>query len=200
MTGHFFVFEGGDGSGKTTQSKLLAHHLTAHWTREPGGTPLGTQLRGLLLDPDGTVSGRTEALLMAADRAEHVDKIIKPTLAAGQSVVCDRYIGSTIAYQGYGRGHDLDFLNTLSLWAAEDLVPDLTFFLTIPQDVALDRMRDKAPDKFESLDTDFHARVNLGYQNQARDLGWKVIDGMGTEQEVHERVKAAYSQFIKDRV
>lgn len=194
MTGHFFVFEGPDGSGKSTQSKLFAEWLTAHWTREPGGTPLGTQLRELLLDPNGTVSGRTEALLMAADRSQHVDEVIKPMLASGQTVVCDRYIGSTLAYQGYGRGYDLSFLRTVSLWAAEDLMPDLTIFLTVPYDVTLERMKERTPDKFEALDSDFHARVNLGYSRQAKD--WSIVDGVGTVEEVHERVKQVYSKFI----
>ncbi|MBU6217344.1 MAG: dTMP kinase, partial [Acidobacteria bacterium] len=124
MTGRFIVLEGGEGCGKSTQVELLARDLDALATRQPGGTELGSRLRALLLsavDDPSPVDERAEALLMAADRAQHVAQVVRPALDAGRHVVCDRYTPSTIAYQGHGRGLDVDWLERLAAWAARDL-------------------------------------------------------------------------------
>ena len=126
MTGRFIVFEGPDGGGKSTQSALLAERLGAVLTRQPGGTAIGGALRAILLDPANTgLSDRAEALLMAADRAQHATELIRPSLAAGRHVVCDRYLYSSIAYQGYGRGLGPDRVRDISAWATDELWPDL---------------------------------------------------------------------------
>ncbi|MGX5357941.1 dTMP kinase [Kocuria sp. KH4] len=136
--GVFVVFEGGDGAGKSTQARLLADALRAEGhdvvrTREPGGTALGERVRALLLDPaHGPVDARTEALLFAAARAAHVEQLIRPALAAGRIVVCDRYADSSAAYQGAGRGLGVDRVAELNAWATTGLVPDLTVLLDVP--------------------------------------------------------------------
>ncbi|HZA87181.1 MAG TPA: dTMP kinase, partial [Acidimicrobiales bacterium] len=123
--GRFVVLEGGEASGKSTQAARLAERLDAVLTREPGGTAIGAGLRDLLLDARTTgLADRAEALLMAADRAQHVAEVIRPALAAGRHVVSDRYVGSTLAYQGFGRGLPVDELRRLSAWAAHGVEPD----------------------------------------------------------------------------
>lgn len=192
--GCFVVLEGGEGSGKSTQAALLAEHRGALLTREPGGTALGARLRELLLS-SGTVGGitpiddRAEALMMAADRAQHVAEVIEPALLAGRDVVCDRFIGSSVAYQGYGRGLDVDIVRAVSGWAAAGLWPDAVVLLEVPEDVALERIGG-ARDRIEAAGLDFHRRVSDGFRAQADDEPetWVVVDGAGTVEEVHERV------------
>ena len=140
MTGRFIALEGGEGSGKSTQAKLLADAIGAIATFEPGDTALGVGIRAVLLDPaTASLDDRAEALLMAADRAQHVAEVIRPALADGRHVVCDRYFGSSVAYQGYGRGLSTDWIATLSAWATEGLMPDLTVLLDVPTGVAAAR-------------------------------------------------------------
>ena len=193
MKGRFIVLEGGEGSGKSTQARLLAAALGAVLTREPGATEVGRRIRGVVLDPRaGLLDDRAEALLMAADRAQHVAEVVRPALEQGRDVVCDRYSGSTLAYQGYGRGLDLGELASLSSWAARGLEPDIVVLLDVPPAVAAARV-DHAPDRMEAQDAAFHARVLDGYRALAAadPARWVVVDGRGTVGDVAERVLKA---------
>lgn len=195
--GRFVVLEGGEGVGKSTQAALLAEELDALLTREPGDTPLGAQLRAILLagsDPTASEGGaplddRTEALLMAADRAQHVVEVIEPALAAGRDVVCDRYIGSSVAYQGYGRELDVDIVRAVSGWAAGGLWPDLVILLDGPDTVGRERIG-AGRDRIETAGADFHQRVLQGFREQAEDDTdtWVVVDAAGSVDDVSERV------------
>jgi dTMP kinase len=183
----FITFEGPDGSGKTTQSKLLANYLEAQgkqvlWTREPGGSVIGQKLRTLLLeDKSLKLDPLTELFLFAADRAEHVRSVIKPALALGKIVVCDRYIDSTTAYQSGGRGFDRQMVTTLNLLSTEGLAPDKTFIIDVPSEVGLARVQTQrgVADKFEAEALGFHQRVRSMYLNIAQEQAQRciVIDG-----------------------
>src|SRR5262245_20168716 len=196
----FIVFEGGEASGKSTQSARLAERLGPVHTREPGGTEIGSALRDLLLDARTLgLSDRAEALLMTADRAQHVAEVVRPALAAGRHVVSDRYVGSTLAYQGYGRGLPVFELRRISAWAANELWPDLIIMLDVPRSVAADRTR-HAPDRMEAAGEVFHDRVLRGYQalaaaDQAR---WAVVDGTAPVDEVAEAVWEAVTTRLPD--
>lgn len=188
--GRLIVFEGVDGCGKSTQAARLAGDLGAVLTREPGGTALGARLREVLLDPStGDVDARAEALLMAADRAQHVAEIVMPTLLDGRHVVSDRYIGSSIAYQGHGRGLAIDVLRSISMWAVQGITPDLVILLDLSAEVASARVGDER-DRFELEDDGFRDRVRAGFVAQAEaDPGtWAVVDGDGAVEEVAARV------------
>ena len=163
--GRFIVLEGGEAAGKSTQATRLAEHLGAVLTREPGGTAVGEALRRLLLDPSrpGPVA-RAETLLMLAARAQHVAEVIDPALARGDDVVCDRYSGSTLAYQGYGRGLDVSELCRLDRWASGDRVPDLVVLLDVPVEVARERRRSSPRDRFEAEGDEFLERVREGFR------------------------------------
>ena len=179
--GRFVVFEGLDGVGKSTQARLLADRMGALQTREPGGTTIGAQLRRILLDKANVeLSIRAEALLMAADRAQHVAEVIEPTLAAGRDVVSDRYLGSSVAYQGYGRGLPVDEIALLSRWAADGLQPDLVFLLVAPLDTLWAR-RSGAADRLEGSGRAFWQRVAAGFGAQAAQdpRRWIVLDATG---------------------
>jgi len=196
----FIVFEGGEASGKSTQSSRLARRLDAVHTREPGGTAIGAALRELLLDSRTIgLDDRAEALLMAADRAQHVAEVVRPALTAGRHVVSDRYIGSTLAYQGYGRGLAVVDLRRLSGWAARDLWPDLIVLLDVPHDVAVRRATD-APDRLEAAGQQFHDRVARGYRAlaSADAARWVTIDGSGPLDEVEAAVWAAVANRLPD--
>jgi dTMP kinase len=178
--GRLIALEGIDGSGKSTHARLLAGALGALLTAEPGATPLGVRLRALVLDPDlPPVSERAEALLMAADRAQHVAELVTPALDAGRWVVTDRFSGSTLAYQGYGRGLDLEELRGLVAWAARGVTPDLTILLDVPLAVARRRVNLDRADRLERLDAGFHERVRAGYLAlaMAEPDTWVVVDG-----------------------
>jgi len=196
--GRFIVFEGGEGSGKSTQAARLAERLDAVLTRQPGGTDLGAQVRSIVLA--GTENGladRAEALLMAADRAQHVEQLIEPALATGRHVVCDRYIGSTVAYQGYGRGLDVDMVRAISGWAAGGLWPDLTILLQVPDDESRAR-RGGDRDRIEAAGDEFHSRVADGFRAQAADEPeyWVEIDGTGTPEQVEDRVLDVVGEML----
>jgi dTMP kinase len=196
VTGRFIALEGGEGSGKSTQAKLLADALGALATFEPGDTALGVGIRAVLLDPaTASLDDRAEALLMAADRAQHVAEVIRPALAQGRHVVCDRYFGSSVAYQGYGRGLSTDWIATLSAWATDGLMPDLTVLLDVPANVAAARASSK-PDRFESAGDAFHRRVLEGYRALAADPSWVIVDGAGPVDEVAVAVRAV----VRDRL
>jgi dTMP kinase len=186
VSGRFIAFEGGEGTGKSTQAARLARRLGAVLTHEPGGTDLGQAVRRLLLDAhDLDVTPRAEALLMAADRAQHVAEVVRPTLEQGRTVVTDRYLGSSIAYQGYGRQLDPQEIASLSAWATDELRPDLVLLLVVPPSVAV-RRTGGARDKLEAAGADFHQRVHQGFLTQAiaDPERWAVIDGTLPEDEV----------------
>jgi dTMP kinase len=196
----FIVFEGGEASGKSTQSIRLARRIGAVHTHEPGGTVIGAALRALLLDARTQgLDDRAEALLMAADRAQHVAEVVRPALAAGRPVVSDRYIGSTLAYQGHGRGLPVAELRRLSAWATDDLAPDLVVLLDVPPEVAAGRS-DRPPDRLEAAGADFHDRVTRGYRALARAdaTGWVVVDGTEGPDEVEAAVWDAVAARLPD--
>ena len=196
----FIVFEGGEASGKSTQSARLAARIGAVHTREPGGTAIGAALRSLLLDARTTgLDDRAEALLMAADRAQHVAEVVRPALAAGRHVVSDRYIGSTLAYQGFGRGLPVADLRRMSDWAADGLWPDLIVLLDVPLAVAMTRLQD-APDRLEAAGEQFHDRVTRGYRALAATETdrWVVVDGTRSPDEVAESVWQAVTHRLQD--
>ena len=184
--GLFIVFEGGDASGKSTQARRTAELHDAHFTFEPGDTPLGVDLRRWVLDAATPMSPVTEALLMLSDRSHHVRTVIRPMLERGQSVVSDRFFASTLAYQGYGRGVDLAKLQAATDLAIDSCRPDLTILIDLPLDVANERRAFDARDRFESADLDFHQRVRDGYLAIAAAHGdaWFVVDGSKSEDEV----------------
>ena len=200
--GRFVVFEGGEGSGKSTQARLLAERWGATLTFEPGDTPVGARLRSILLDHEhGELDARAEALLMAADRAHHVTELIRPALNRGRDVVCDRFVGSSIAYQGYGRELGADEVASLSTFATDGLVPDLVVLLVVDPATATARLAATgAPDKLEAAGDEFHARVAHGYAALAAadPDRWVTVDGTGTIDEVSARVDAALAAHLPD--
>lgn len=196
MTARFIAFEGGDASGKTTQARRVARHLGAIFTREPGGTDLGETLRDLVLEPQAHVDLRAEALMIAAARAQHVAEVIRPALDADQSVVTDRFTASSLVYQGFGSGLDVDAVRQLSEFATAGLTPHLTVLIDVPTDVSLGRLGD-APDRFEREAAEFHARVRAGYLELADgDPTWVVIDGSGSLEQVGTAVDEALSRVL----
>jgi dTMP kinase len=176
--GRFIAFEGGEGCGKSTQARRLAQRIGALLTHEPGGTRLGKEIRSLLLEPShGELDARAEALLMAADRAQHVAEVVRPALDRGEDVIADRYAGSSLAYQGFGRGLAVDALEELSNFAADGLWPDLVLLLDLVPEAAALRVT-SSPDRIEGAGPEFHARVREGYLALARRWPdrWVVID------------------------
>ena len=190
------MFEGGEGSGKSTQAALLAARLGAVLTREPGGTEWGRRIRALVLDAAVAtpLDVRAEALLMAADRAQHTSEVIRPALARGVDVVSDRFTGSTLAYQGFARGLPVSELAELSSWATGGLEADVVILLDVPADVAVTRMKPEA-DRMEAAGDEFHRRVAEGYRALAAGdpRRWRVVDGSGSVQDVEALVLAALS-------
>ena len=190
----FVVLEGPDASGKSTQLRLLAEHLAARniphlTTREPGGTSLGQELRRLLLDPHRDIRPLTELFLMVADRHEHVEGVIRPALEQGKWVLCSRYTLSTLAYQGYGRGVDLDLLRQLNELATGGLEPDYVFLLDLPPQVAYQRTRDR--DRFEGEGLEFFTQVRAAYLELIRSVprGY-VIDATSPPEQVCREILA----------
>jgi dTMP kinase len=200
----FITFEGIEGCGKTTQVDRLAHALEERRlphvvTREPGGTRLGGHIRRMLLDRDhGEMEGLTELLLYAADRAQHVAEVIHPALASGRWVVCDRFADATTAYQGYGRGQDLDLIHRLNLVATQGVWPDLTLLLDCPVELGLDRAQRRIlagdsperEDRFERQVRAFHLRVREGYRRLAEPdpARIKVLDATLDPDRLHEEI------------
>lgn len=205
--GFFIAFEGGDGSGKTTQIKLLADALASTGevvvTREPGGTDIGEKLRALVLEHgNGEVDAHTEALIFAASRAAHAHQKIRPALNRDALVLCDRYIDSSAAYQGAGRGLGIENIVNLSRWATDDLLPDMTIVLDIPLAVSRERAGARgAADRMESESNDFHAVLHDTFATRAAadPKHYTVIDAVGTVEEVHTRVLAAVTQALKEK-
>ena len=179
----FIVFEGGDGSGKSTQARSLNRRLRRRGipvllTREPGGTPAGESIRRWLKG-QLNLQPLSELLLFEAARTQLVGSVIRPGLDGGSVVICDRYIGSTVAYQGYGRGLDLGLIRQLNQVATGGLVPDLTVLLDVPVQTGLSRRGNAEADRFEAAPEDFHRRVGEGYHAQAEadPDKWLVLDG-----------------------
>ncbi|MSO27504.1 MAG: dTMP kinase [Candidatus Nanopelagicales bacterium] len=195
--GVFIAFEGGEGAGKSTQEQLLAEHLTAAGhevvrTREPGGTPAAEAMRNIVLSPEFIgLDARSEALLFAASRGEHVARVIRPALARGAVVVCDRYLDSSVAYQGYGRDLGVERVRDLSLWATNNLLPDLTIVLDIDPVIGLTRITN--PDRLEAEPIEYHARVRAAFLDIAKGDPdrYLVIDAVlpihEIAKEIHER-------------
>ena len=192
------AFEGGEGTGKSTQAALMAERLDAVFTREPGGTAIGSRIRGLVLDPaNQELADRAEALLMAADRAQHVAEVIRPALDAGRIVVTDRFAGSSLAYQSYGRGLPLDEVEQLSRWATDGVWPDMVVLLDVPEEVSEARLGVER-DRMEEVGDGFHQRVVAGFRALAASDPdrWVVVDGTGTFDEVADRVWAAIAPRV----
>jgi len=190
----YIALEGLEGCGKSTHTTRLGEHLGAVVTREPGGTRIGAMLRAILADPDNTdLSSRTEALLMAADRAQHMAEVIAPALARGQHVVSDRSVYSTLAYQGYGRQLDVAELLNISTWALADRLPDIVVFISVPTDILNERLAKRNLDRFEREGADFFARINDGF-TQLRNADperWIVIDGTQPKDDVEIAIRTA---------
>jgi dTMP kinase len=192
------ALEGGEGAGKSTQAARLAARLDAVLTREPGGTAVGEAVRRLLLDPGGDgLDARTEALLFAADRAVHVARVIQPALASGRSVVTDRYVESSLAYQAFGRGLPLEEVRALSAFATGERRADAVVVLDVDPSVGAAR-RGRAPDRMEAEDLAFHERVRSGFGELAAAEPGRiaVVDGSGEVDEVAERVWAAVEERL----
>ena len=207
MSGKFIVFEGVEGAGKTTQIQQTAEWLQNKYgkdrsiaiAREPGGTKLGKQIRQLLLeDPTSWVGNRTELLLYGADRAQHVEEIIRPQLEQGNIVLCDRFTDSTIAYQGYGRGFDLDEIDRVNQLATGGLQSDLTCWLDLDVEIGLQRvLRRGKPDRMEQATLDFHQRVRQGYQELANSYPNRIvrIDANQSEVAVQTEIQAILTRW-----
>jgi dTMP kinase len=204
----FIVFEGGEGAGKTSAMQALGDALTQRGrdvllTREPGGTPEGLQLRALLLASDAPAwDPMAELLLMVAARVQHVRRVIQPALAAGRIVLCDRFLGSTIAYQGAGRGLPVRFILDLHDHALDGLLPDLTLLLDVDPRLGLRRSVRRLGDsrvnegKFEELDIDFHDRVRAAFLAQAKTSETLIIDAGNDQASVAAEITAAVLQRL----
>lgn len=206
MTSGFFIaFEGGEGAGKSTQTQLLSTRLAGEGfsvvvTREPGGTPTAEKIRSVLLDPTITdMPDQAEALLFAAARADHATNLIRPALENGSIVICDRYLESSVAYQGYGRNLGGKYIRELSEWATQGLLPDFTVYLDVPAQVSLDRR--KGTDRMEIQSLDFHMQTqqafrDLAQQSQAAHI---MIDATLSVDEIAKLISDAVLAELKSR-
>ena len=192
--GLFITFEGADGCGKTTQMNLLAEYLKKQGrevvlTREPGSKGLGEKIREILLNYDGEVSDRCESFLFLADRAQNIDTIVNPAVDAGKIVLCDRHTDSSVAYQGYGRGLDIERINMLNNLATNGKKSDITFVFDIDTETSMKRVG-KEKDRMESAGFEFHTKVRNGYLEIAKKEPEriKVIDASKSIEEIHQEV------------
>ena len=202
MSGKLIVFEGVEGCGKTTQLQRCHQWLASFnsvVTREPGGTQLGLKLRQLLLSADnGMIHDCAELLLYAADRAQHVEEVLKPQLRSGAIILSDRYTDSTVAYQGYGRGLSLSLINQLNSIATGGLESDLTLWLDVDVEVGLERTKNRGKlDRIEQADLEFHQRVQQGYTQLAKACPQIVrVDANLDEESVNQQIQAIVSQRL----
>ena len=199
VRGVFIVLEGGDGSGKSTQATRLVARLQDAGrevvvTREPGGTDVGARIRALVRG-GGTIDPATEALLIAADRAEHVASVIRPALERGAVVVSDRFVPSSLAYQGVARGLGVEEIARLSEWATGGLRPDLVVVLDVPAEEAV-RRREGPQDRMEREPAEFRALVNKAYRDLADQFGWSVVDGSAPVEVVAEQIWKAVRPLV----
>ncbi|WP_269612073.1 dTMP kinase [Prochlorococcus marinus] len=209
MKGKFIVFEGIDGSGKTTQINQLSQWIVNTGiipennqlviTREPGGTNLGKSIRSLLLN---TSKGKspdsiTELLLYAADRSQHVNEIIRPALNKGNWVISDRFCGSTIAYQGYGRKLDIKLIKDLEMIATQGISPDITFLLDIPVEESIERRINIKDDRIEKEGREFLLNVSLGFQALSEDRKWKKISASNSKENIMSEIKSEVKKLIQ---
>lgn len=203
----FITFEGPDGSGKTTQARMLVEYLQARgypviYTREPGGTEISEQIREVILSTRNlAMQNETEVLLFSAARAQIVAELIRPALAAGKIVVCDRYYDSTLAYQGYGLGLDLEALRAITKFATRGLVPDLTFYIDVPVQVGLERRHQGETNRLDQKNVEYHMRVREGYLElaKAEPERFVVIDGTQPIDQVQTEIRARLSEELKRR-
>ena len=197
MRGKVITFEGADGSGKTTQIELIKKYLEEQGhevllTREPGGSNLGNKIREILLHYDGEVDSLCELLLYMADRAQHVKKVILPALEAGKIVLCDRYIDSSVSYQGYARGLDIERIMKLNTIATDGLEPDLTIVFDVETQTAIERVGE-IKDRLEQEGIEFHKKLRYGYLELAKRFPnrIKTVNANLSIDEVFEQVKVA---------
>ncbi|MBI4934705.1 MAG: dTMP kinase [Actinobacteria bacterium] len=199
VTGRYIAFEGAEGCGKSTHAARLATTLGAVLTRETGGTAIGQRIRDILHDTSVTnLSHRAEALLTAADRAQHIEQVVAPALAGGRHVVSDRTVYSALAYQGYGRGLPPQEVRQINEWAVNGLWPELVLFLDAPTHVLEQRMQGRQLDRFEQEGDDFHQRVRDGFHEMARAEPdrWVVIDASNDPEAVARAVRAAVQRYL----
>jgi dTMP kinase len=211
VAGTFITFEGIDGSGKSTQLRMLANYLKEAGcevvvTREPGGTPVGNRLRAALLDAHEEVDPLTELLVFAADRAQHVRRVLRPAIESGQVIISDRYADATVAYQGAGRGFSPELIAEIVQLATEGLKPDLTvlFDLSVEESISRTSRRSNDKHKGDRLDAeaaDFHVRVHSAYLELARaePQRVKIVETNRPPEETHKRVKEIVVPFLKSR-
>tara|TARA_Y100001968_G_scaffold212517_1_gene195676 strand:+ start:22 stop:660 length:639 start_codon:yes stop_codon:yes gene_type:complete len=209
MKGKFIVFEGIDGCGKTTQINEISKWLKETnyiskqnqliITREPGGTKLGQSIRSLLLDTcsEARPHSMTELLLYAADRAQHVNEIIRPSLNNGDWVISDRYCGSTLAYQGYGRKLDLKLIKNLESIATQGMYPDVTFLLDIPVEESIKRRITKPDDRMEQEGKDFLEKVSFGFNILSKNNTWKKLTAIKSKEEVTSQIKSEINNLFQ---
>ena len=208
----FITFEGIEGSGKTTQIKYIFEFLKDRghdcvMTREPGNTKIGKKIRKILLDPDNKdMTPLTELLLYMADRAQHIKEVILPSLSEGKIVLCDRYYDATVAYQGFSRGLDIEFINNLHRLILDDLKPDLTFLLDLPPEIGLSRAwkqiengaRTRSESRFEQETLAFHEKVRTGYLALARlePYRFRVTNASADESQVRNDIMAVLNAVL----
>jgi dTMP kinase len=203
----FITFEGPEGSGKTTQARLLVEYLRARgypvlYTREPGGTEISEQIRHVILSTrNKAMQSEAEVLLFSAARAQIVAELIRPALAVGKIVICDRYADSTMAYQGYGLGLDLDALRAITRFATGGLVPERTFYVDVPVEVGLARRQRGEMNRLDQKEVAYHTRVRNGYLAliQAEPHRFIVIDGSQTIEQVQQEIRTRMLQELQAR-
>ena len=201
--GYFVVFEGGEGAGKSTQMEAFTKWLEARGdevvaTKEPGGTKIGERVRGILLDPEAAdMNERAEALLYAADRAQHVAQVIRPSLDQGKIVVSDRFLDSSLAYQGIGRGLGLQQIYDISQWATGGLLPDLVFYMKLDPEVGLERVGEDR-DRIEQEEKEFHDRVGAAYMEIAEKYPARfvVLDAGLPAADIHRAIITAFEERV----
>ena len=211
MKGKFIVIEGIDGSGKTTQINKLSKWLNGTnlipennqlvITREPGGTKLGKAIRSLLLDTskEKVPDSITELLLYAADRAQHVNEIIRPSLKKGDWVISDRFTGSTLAYQGYGRKLDIKLIEDLETISTQGIYPDITFLLDIPVDESIRRRINREDDRIEKEGREFLSNVSLGFKTLSNANKWKEISATQSKEDITNEIQYEIKKLFKNK-
>lgn len=206
MSGLFITFEGADGCGKSTQLRYLAEYLEENGaqvvrTREPGGSLVAEKIRTILLDKENAeMDATTEALLYAAARAEHVRKVIKPALSEGKVVLCDRFIHSSFAYQGYGRALGVPLVKRINEPAIDGCMPDITVFMGVPPEHAFSRMNEyKEHDRLESEGLAFHERVFEGFTAMSHEPGMIFIEALGTKHETQDVIRQRLMPIFKEK-